>query len=894
MPLLGADLCFTFQGMQAAKSKPTNEILEISTVQTEEFTKQSLSYDKALQQAMTGNVDDPIIQTMRREHQRILRSGPQNILVNVKIHLAVALLNFANNVNHIGYTTLYKESEKLLLSALHLDPGNSLAISNLETVRKNLKIRGFYAFEEIRLYNPHMTLISRPQCRNVVLRRMNYQRYAPTLFTCDDNTEMGLLWSIESKELEVDEEPINIRAGNNFRVHHFPVYDARGLIWKDDICWISSGGGWTKGTVFMLFHCVTLDSFLSQMDRSARRRKLLPLLHFRGGRIRSDREGGVEKNWSPFIVNDALFITYRSRPHVVMQCDWAAKQDAMHCKTVQDVSDINFKSALDEIKADFRSSSTALLLPPPNENEYLSFGHVMERDYRHFFYRFQGQNPPFQITGFSPLFDLPFTNKSFRYRYHSPPFANIYPRHQVQYGHGFSLESDKVIITYGVDDAEAWYVEIPLPTVKSMLDGQEISLSEYGSHEFPTELFGKNFSEVFSDMISSMENSGTALAEDFLSFYKSIPNVTLHSCFSRISNQRLVYLEAIQDLENLEDACGVSFGGAAEPSTCEDLNLRLDTALSAFWAYATILSTENSILENIFENIQQDILNAASQSNLIPDQETSTGPGILERESSDILPYPEALQLAFLGETSQMIVDSMLQEHHKAEKNNAENLIDIKINLGVALLRLGNQMTDPGSFSRLYQQSELILSSALSMHPGHSMVEGNLEAVQRNYRIRLAVESQDASPQMISAEDSTCNFSSTADTVLDASSGAQSTLQQQARMAYHEALYEAMRGHEYVTDKVVEAMRSEHTRAMESRENGYRFITSINLYTVLQNQASHLFGKDDMKYTRLCAESEKVLLGALELEPTNQNIKSELEAMKLKMQNLNRCSITTV
>jgi hypothetical protein len=713
-----------------------------------ETSEISLTYDEALKLGRKGNVSHSIIQAMRKELSLKMHTdpGPPSALIAIKTNLAVSLINYANSLgsNYIGTSSLYKESEMLLLSVLELDPGNGLANTNLKKVRTNLKVRVFRDIKPIRLYNPSIVWVSKAKCQNVVLRRLHVQPFSSTLFTCDTRTDMGLLWVLESEDLEVEDMSVKVGGVNLFCVHHFQVYDARALIWKQDLCWISSGGGWTKGPVYMMFHCIRLDSFISQMEQSARRKELLPLLHVRGGRILSDRQEVIEKNWSPFVVNNTLFMTYSSVPHIVLKCDWGAEQHLLQCVTVQKlVTSISYEM-IDSFRSDLRGSSTGLSLP--TGDEFISLGHVniarrlRDLDYRFFFYSFQGETPPFRINAFSRLFRLPVTKTG-----------------SFQYGHGISLDSDQLIVTFGVSDETSWYVKIPLVTVKAMLaQGDKhpnISWSGITPLEFPLELFGKSLLANLKDMMVNLENSDNDIAKQFLLFWNSVPSATLIDCFGRMFEQRRIYHDVVQALEQRDCLYEDTNDAGAIDGNCTML---LDNTRNAFWAYVTILCRADRMLQAAVENSQvnapaQDSPDIAKQSSDEAmkqemsgqsgsekyELQTSTdgGQDIHIEKSSPLvsdpgadakgpdvydLPFSEALRLVSNGETSHNIVESMRREHEKAKKLKAENLVEIKIHLGLALLRLGNQSPDPSTSSLLHKESELVLASALTLLPGGS------------------------------------------------------------------------------------------------------------------------------------------------------------------------------
>ena len=845
---------------------------------------------------MKGFVGDEIIRSIHAEHTRLMHRGPTSSLVSVKINLAVAMLNYANSLesNYVGYTTLYKNSEKILLSVLSLDPGNDAAISNLVTVRKNLQMREFHAFQETRLYNPHVTLISRERCRQVVLRRYNVQLLSSTLFTCDNHTNMGLIWTQESQELEV-EEVTNIWAKRALRVHHFQIYDARSLLWNEDFCWISNGGGWTKGPIYMLFHCIALDSFLAQMRRSARKKMLLPILQVRGGPIQSDRKGIVEKNWSPFVVNGVLYIVYSCRPLIVLQCDWESEVGLLRCKTVQETSTSTVYGALKFVQADLRGSSTGLMLrSQAPTSEFLYLGHVFSgarsKEYKFFFYKLRGARPPFRVVGCTQLFRLPSRPGSY------------------QYGHGISIDGGLVVVSFGVDDAESWFVRIPLEAVEKMLaatdDRPEVPWPGSGAEKYPAKLFGGGMRSNLDAMAASLEASGNPLASDFLQFLRSVPNVTLGSCFARIARQQRLLDETTRSFDERARACEGRGGPALPEVDCGAAAVAalLDDALNAFWAFATVLSRENRIVQDIFDTLSArqpgsdpwvvphdptdgppdaELMEAARPAGAVAGGPAAVGSKNPYRgEDGSGLDYSEALRRAMQGETGRDVMEAIRGEHDRAERAGAPHLVDVKINLAVALLRTANQDPDPASYGRAYQQSEELLAAALALHPGHGGVAANLEAVRRSRQVRsgahnegtaLGTSTEDAGPPPAAAP--------SAPPVKEILA-APAAVTEQGGMSYQDALQQAMRGQKFVTAEVVEAMRKEHTRAVQLGDFGHIVTTRMNLGVALQNLGNEVGARDNVRLTMLYKESRDTLRAALAMEPGNAMILSNLEVVR--------------
>jgi hypothetical protein len=327
-----------------------------------------MTYEEALQQAMRGQLDMSVVKSMRKELLLAEQKGNMEHLLFVKINLGTVLLNLANqadNRNIAEFLGSYLESEKLLESAVAMDPSNQGAVSNLATVKRNFLMR-----ERLKLLNPHMTWLGHSSCKNVVIQRLQNQQLSATIFTCDDRTDRGLLWTFHAEDTNVEDWVLSFRDRSKSRREL--AYDARSLMWRGDLCWISAAADWLKETEYMMFHCISRDQFIQQMDLSNRNQQLMPLLHAKGGMILADRLQQTEKNWSPFVVDDNLYITYRTRPHIVMQCDWDENRGLLRCDIVQNIE--NYLVPKSWGSDDLRGSSTAV--PLPNSQEFLAIGHM--------------------------------------------------------------------------------------------------------------------------------------------------------------------------------------------------------------------------------------------------------------------------------------------------------------------------------------------------------------------------------------------------------------------------------------------------------------------------------------------------------------------------------------
>ncbi len=104
--------------------------------------RQTMSYAEAMQAAAMGELDDTVIDAIRRELAAVERSGAVSRQVETQNNLGSALLDMANTAgNPVEYVRMYKESEDLLLKVLQLQPLHTNAKANLAAVQRNLKRR---------------------------------------------------------------------------------------------------------------------------------------------------------------------------------------------------------------------------------------------------------------------------------------------------------------------------------------------------------------------------------------------------------------------------------------------------------------------------------------------------------------------------------------------------------------------------------------------------------------------------------------------------------------------------------------------------------------------------------------------------------------------------------
>ena len=96
---------------------------------------------------------------------------------------------------------------------------------------------------------------------------------------------------------------------------------------------------------------------------------------------------------------------------------------------------------------------------------------------------------------------------------------------------------------------------------------------------------------------------------------------------------------------------------------------------------------------------------------------------------------------ALRGEVGPAIVGALRRAGARAAAAGEEaHAADVHVNLGVALMRMGNGAPGPAEYRRLYRESEAALAAALALRPGHAGAAANLERVRANARIRAGLD----------------------------------------------------------------------------------------------------------------------------------------------------------
>jgi hypothetical protein len=101
---------------------------------------------------------------MRFELRKIERSASKSALLNLKINVAVAMLECGNHSPiYDVYNSLYKESQSLLESVLRVEPSHKIAQENLAAVRQSRAVKKRAArAEKQELLQQHTEKISIP------------------------------------------------------------------------------------------------------------------------------------------------------------------------------------------------------------------------------------------------------------------------------------------------------------------------------------------------------------------------------------------------------------------------------------------------------------------------------------------------------------------------------------------------------------------------------------------------------------------------------------------------------------------------------------------------------------------------------------------------------------
>lgn len=167
-------------------------------------------------------------------------------------------------------------------------------------------------------------------------------------------------------------------------------------------------------------------------------------------RLKYKNTKSIEKNWSPFVYDNELYLSYNLSPHIVLHCDIETGK----CTEVH-----NSTSALPN---NIRGSSQSI----PWKGKYIGVAHItkeniLKREYVHYFYLMES-TPPFAITKSSTPFRF-------------PKYFHDW-RDQIQFCCGIYLEDHYFHISYGVADCLSFILKVHENEVENMLNGHSQSM----------------------------------------------------------------------------------------------------------------------------------------------------------------------------------------------------------------------------------------------------------------------------------------------------------------------------------------------------------------------------------------------------------------------------------
>jgi hypothetical protein len=111
--------------------------------------------------------------------------------------------------------------------------------------------------------------------------------------------------------------------------------------------------------------------------------------------------------------------------------------------------------------------------------------------------------------------------------------------------------------------------------------------------------------------------------------------------------------------------------------------------------------------------------------------------------------YEDGLRFASEGRLDHAAISAMRQEVADADaadpdrSTRSDRGVSARVNLAVALLRLGSYAADAAEYGPLYDESEALLLAALALKPEHAGAAANLAAVRNNRRLRIGGGSSD-------------------------------------------------------------------------------------------------------------------------------------------------------
>ena len=252
------------------------------------------------------------------------------------------------------------------------------------------------------------------------------------------------------------------------------------------------------------------------------------------------------------------------------------------------------------------------------------------------------------------------------------------------------------------------------------------------------------------------------------------------------------------------------------------------------------------------------------------------------------LSYESALEMAYTGSIDDKIIESMRIELQKAElSGQMSRVLDVKTNLGVGLLNLGNLAVDKAIYERLYNESEELFVSALILHPGKEIIEENLATVRKNRSKRQLIDNPLPIPHNESAKTGWKYNSHFSEHRIVPQSKTDSVLTHEPELEYSDALKKAMKG---LTDsRVIESLKFEHERAIKSGDSAHLVDIKINLGVALMQRGLHFMSHPAAHptVTSHCLKfSENILLSALKINPNHDGTKRNLAAVRINIEKI--------
>ena len=177
-----------------------------------------------------------------------------------------------------------------------------------------------------------------------------------------------------------------------------------------------------------------------------------------------------EKNWSPFLVNNTLFLTYSIQPHVVLRCAWTGGS----CRRVHNTSSDFLASAHDALGQGLRGGTAYTTVDlPDGSRALLAAMHIKDTShapalYTTAFYLLDPW-PPFRVRSVSPKLCLS----------ESSVELATSARCALQYVVGVAVEprSNLLLLSFGEFDRRMKLASLPLDRVLAFARTHEIAAS---------------------------------------------------------------------------------------------------------------------------------------------------------------------------------------------------------------------------------------------------------------------------------------------------------------------------------------------------------------------------------------------------------------------------------